>query len=341
MDAANAFPNGPYHFTINAVHDGLNVITLATPQDDYSAAPQILTSNFDALQNVDSTQPTTVNWNAFSNGTNADFIQLKIVDAGGTTVFSTPRPGDSSALNGDATSVSIPAGTLGTGTSYTGDLFFYKVAVSNTSSYPGVAVAEVFATDTTFPLVTQGQASLQAPTGVVASQGNFPHHVQLTWGVVNGATSYQVFSSTTNDINTATKIAGGLTSTFFNDNTAAPGNLVYYWIRSRNPSNIGPFSTVVSGFIPLPGPGGLIASQGTFPRHVALTWAAVSNSSGYQVFRSTTNDVTTATKITGGLTTTFFNDNTTAHGVTYFYWVRARNPVGVGLFSAAASGFIN
>jgi hypothetical protein len=180
-----------------------------------------------------------------------------------------------------------------------------------------------------------------APTNVQASNGTFPHHIQLTWDAVDGAASYQVFRSTTNDVNTAAKIGVGITTTGFNDTLAVAGRLYHYWVRERNPAAIGPFGTSVSGFIPLPGPANLTASQGTFPRHVALTWGAVANASGYQVFRSTTNDVNTAAKIAGGITSTFFNDNTVAPGTTYFYWVRARNTVGVGLFSAAVSGFIN
>ncbi|MDP9175927.1 MAG: hypothetical protein M3O30_18985 [Planctomycetota bacterium] len=341
MDASVA--DGPYHFMIDAVHDGVHSISLGTPGDAYSTAPQIPMANYDALQNVDPTVNTTVNWNQFSNGTNADFIQLVIQDVGKHVIYKTPRPGDNGALNGDVTSTQIPAGVLTAATSYTGDLYFYKVAESDFTTYPGVEVAEVFGTATSFPIIaTNSQGSLNAPGNVAASAGTFAHHVQLTWDSVSGAASYQVYRSTTNNINVATKIAGGFSSNFFNDTSATPGVQYFYWVRGRNPSTIGPFSsTAAAGFVPLAAPTGVAASQGTFPHHVQITWAAVTNASAYQVFRSTTNDINTSLRVGGGFTSTFFNDNTAAHGQTYFYWVKARNSAtGPGLASASVSGFI-
>jgi hypothetical protein len=59
----------------------------------------------------------------------------------------------------------------------------------------------------------------------------------------------------------------------------------------------------------------------------------------YQVWRSMTDDVSTATRIATGLTTDFFNDTTASSGITYYYWVCPKNAVvGVGLFSAVESG---
>jgi hypothetical protein len=336
-----AAPNGTYHISVNAVHDGVNSFTLTLASDAYPAAPQITSSNYTALQNIDQTQAQTVSWNAFAGGTSNDPVQLKIYDSTGNTVFQTPGPGSNGALNGLSTSTTIPANTLQAGQTYTGDLQFINVVSTDTSGYPGVQGYGVFDADTVFPMATQG--ALAAPTGVAASQGAFPHHVQLTWSAVTGAASYQVFRSPANntDPSFASKIGAGITGTFFFDTTATPGVAYNYWIRARNPSVLGPFSaSPVSGFIPLAPPGSFSASQGTFPHHVALNWAAVNNASGYQVFRSTTNDESTATKIASGLTSTFFNDNTVTPGTTYFYWVRARNSVGVGLFTASASGFI-
>jgi uncharacterized delta-60 repeat protein len=179
-------------------------------------------------------------------------------------------------------------------------------------------------------------ASLSQPI-VQASGGAFPHHVQLTWTAVSGAASYQVFRSTTNDLNTAVKIGAGITTTAFNDNSTLPGALYYYWIRARNPSAIGPFSASVGGYTPLPAPTG-VAGTTTLPHHVAIIWNAVTGAAGYQVFRSSTNDFSTALKIAGGITATFFNDTTALQGQVYFYWVRPRNSVGLGLMSISVMG---
>jgi hypothetical protein len=179
--------------------------------------------------------------------------------------------------------------------------------------------------------VRQGPA---APTGLTASQGTSPHHVALTWSAVDGATSYQIFSSTTDDFSTATKIAGGITTDYYNDTTASPGVLTYYWVTARNTTGISPESAVASGYIPLQAPSITVTGE---LHHIGITWAAVMNAASYQVWRSTTNNVADATRIATGLTTDFFNDTTASSGITY-YWVRAKNAVGVGLFSLVGSG---
>jgi cellulose 1,4-beta-cellobiosidase len=178
---------------------------------------------------------------------------------------------------------------------------------------------------------------LAAPANPAASQGTFSDQVQVSWEAVNGAASYQVFRGVSNDESTATRIAAGLTATTYDDTSAVPGTLYYYWIRAKNPPDTGDFSTPVSGYVPLAAPANVAAST-SLPHHVAVTWDAVAGASAYKVFRSTANDVTTAVKIAGGLTTGSFNDTTASQGAVYFYWVRARNALGAGLFSAAASG---
>jgi uncharacterized repeat protein (TIGR03803 family) len=189
---------------------------------------------------------------------------------------------------------------------------------------------------TVFELSPQAP-DLAAPTGFAASQGTFPHHVTVLWNPVNGAASYQVFRSTTNDVSTATKIGAGITGLAFNDNSTLPGTLYYYWVRARNSSAIGPFSTSVSGYIPLAAPAGVSATT-TLPHHVGISWNAVASAASYQIFRSASNDFSSATKIAAGITTTFFNDTSAVLGQNYFYWVRARNLVGVGLVSISVMG---
>jgi uncharacterized repeat protein (TIGR03803 family) len=204
---------------------------------------------------------------------------------------------------------------------------------TNMGGYPGLSVG----VGTFFELAGEATPALAAPSGVAASQATFPHHVQLTWNSVGGAASYQVFRSTTNDVNTATKIGAGITATVFNDNGTTPGTLYYYWVRARNPSTIGSFSVSVSGYIPLTAPTGVAATM-TLPHHVAITWNPVAGAAGYQIFRSASNDFNSAIKIASGITTTFFDDTSVVHGQNYFYWVRARNPVGAGTLSISVMG---
>ncbi|MGA2581818.1 MAG: peptidylprolyl isomerase [Tepidisphaeraceae bacterium] len=188
------------------------------------------------------------------------------------------------------------------------------------------------AVDQTFNVDVAG--TLAAPAGILASI-NLTHHVNLAWDSIEGTSTYQVFRSTTDDFSTATRIVKGLTSPTYNDATAVPGTVYYYWVRGKNSLGVG--STIsTSGYIPLPAPTGVTATD--FPHHVAIAWSAVSNALSYQVFRSATDNFSTATRIQAGITTTFFSDTTAVSGQTYFYWVRAKNAALVGLQSMDVTG---
>jgi fibronectin type 3 domain-containing protein len=108
-------------------------------------------------------------------------------------------------------------------------------------------------------------------------------------------------------------------------------------VRARNSSGVGSISTPASGYIPLAAPTGVAAST-TLPHHVAVTWNSLAGATSYQIFRSTTNDFSTATRIAAGITATFFDDTTAVLGQNYFYWVRAKNAVAVGLQSNSVMG---
>jgi len=88
-------------------------------------------------------------------------------------------------------------------------------------------------------------------------------------------------------------------------------------------------------------PTDVVASMGTVPHHVALTWAAVSGATSYQVYRSTQDNFSIANKVAGGVTTNSYNDlNVAADGVIHYYWIVARNSTGVGPESADAVGYV-
>jgi hypothetical protein len=72
---------------------------------------------------------------------------------------------------------------------------------------------------------------------------------------------------------------------------------------------------------------------------VHVTWTASANASAYAVYRSTSNNPATATRINSSdATGSSYNDTTAVAGTTYWYWVKARNNSGtLSDFSASAS----
>src|SRR5438552_8477590 len=97
---------------------------LNLPADAYPTTPQIL--NFTAGQSINSATNFIVTWSAFSGGASTDFIAFEVDDSMGMTVFSTPDLFALGALDGTATSVTIPGVTLAAGTTFNGRLLFVK-----------------------------------------------------------------------------------------------------------------------------------------------------------------------------------------------------------------------
>ena len=93
--------------------------------------------------------------------------------------------------------------------------------------------------------------------------------------------------------------------------------------------------------VPVPAvPTNVTATKGTVSDRVHITWTIPTGATGFEVYRSTTNNSSTAVKITTtDATGSFFDDLTAVSGTTYFYWVKAKNSSGTSGFSVVASGY--
>jgi len=111
------FPPGNYSFTVNATASNETVVVAFPASLVQPSAPHL--TNLVAAQAVDSTQPFTLHWDPFAGGTAADSIV-----AGLTTNWQSPNIGAPGALNGTATSVSIPAGIMEPGKTYSASVGF-------------------------------------------------------------------------------------------------------------------------------------------------------------------------------------------------------------------------
>ncbi len=94
------------------------------------------------------------------------------------------------------------------------------------------------------------------------------------------------------------------------------------------------FLQIVPGNVP-PAPTGLTATAGN--AQVALSWAATSGATGYNVKRSTTNGGPYANVATN-VTSTSFTNTALTNGTTYYYVVTAVNASGESPVSTQASG---
>jgi len=177
------------------------------------------------------------------------------------------------------------------------------------------------------------------PTGVSASDGDYPDHILVSWNAARGAQHYEVLRAESEDGEYA-KI-GESTTTTFSDTEAQGNRLYWYRVRACNPFGCSALSEADSGYFlapapPLP-PQNVQASDGTFSNRIRITWSASVGASYYELYRS---DVPGADFLRiAQLSTTSYDDQGIVLGRTYYYKVKACNSYGCSAFSETDAGF--
>lgn len=147
------FPPGNYTFFAQATSSNQTVVvnlptTSSLPQP---GAPHL--TNYVAAQSVNPNQPFVLGWDAYADGTAADYIDVDIGMA-----YLSPDPGLPGALNGTARTFTIPAGVLQPNSNYLSRVGFFHFVGSTNASY---AAAAFRATYIEFSLITTSAT----PTG--------------------------------------------------------------------------------------------------------------------------------------------------------------------------------
>ena len=88
-----------------------------------------------------------------------------------------------------------------------------------------------------------------------------------------------------------------------------------------------------------PAPTNVQASDGVYLDEVRVTWRESPGATSYEVWRHSGNDPAAATQIASTLGVISFSDASAAAGITYYYWVKAKNSSGVSEFSSPDSGY--
>jgi hypothetical protein len=184
-------------------------------------------------------------------------------------------------------------------------------------------------------------AAPDAPSRITATKGTYEDKVAVNWPRVitprGGTVTYNILRHTTFDINYAQTIVSGLTTTNYNDETAAQGVRYYYWLKSVNAyGQAGTGSVYDTGYRRLPPPSGLFASDGTYTDRVVVTWASVDGASSYYVYRGN-GGVTSLVFYTAD---TIFNDSQVSDGIEYVYSVQSSNSVCGSVLSVGESGYV-
>src|SRR6266702_3937599 len=209
----------------------------------------------------------------------------------------------------------------------------------------GLSAASAQALATTTVMTPPPLPVPAVPTSVNASGGT--RQVTVSWPAVSGATSYNLYWSTTSGVTTTngTKIAGATSPAV---QMGLPDSTTYYYIvTALNGSGESMPSVQVAAAtltsVPAPtvtaAPANVTAIGGA--NLVTVSWTAVSGATSYNIYWSKTSGVTTATgtKIVGAATP--YSQTGLTAGTAYFYIVTAVNVSGESPASAQATATTN
>lgn len=171
-----------------------------------------------------------------------------------------------------------------------------------------------------------------APSDLVATQGDDASCVRLTWTAPKGATYYSVHRSVTSDSSNAKCIASKITDHQYSDigqeqigEPLIPGKDYYYFVKAGNDAAgyNKLFSNGAMGWQKLAAPE-VRASDGTRLDGVEIQWGEVAGAAYYRVYRADDPEESAEKKaISGWIPQTEYLDDTAEAGMTYYYYVVA------------------
>lgn len=167
LDAA--WPAGKFSFDVT-VFGPMQYYTNTLPATSFPPAPRV--DNLVAAQSIDASSAFTLAWLPFAGGTTNDLIHLQVFSSTGAVFATGFTPRATNALDGLATTVAIPAGTLSPGHACLGRLTFYKFTTTVTNSFPAAFGTYGFYAQTDFYLATAGAGDATPPTVASSSPGN-------------------------------------------------------------------------------------------------------------------------------------------------------------------------
>ncbi|MDR2911175.1 MAG: fibronectin type III domain-containing protein [Bacteroidales bacterium] len=197
-----------------------------------------------------------------------------------------------------------------------GTIYYYRVRAHNASgSNSAFSTIENATTET----VT---ITLDAPTGLTTTTV-LNNRIDLKWNAVTGATGYRVERKI--DTGEWTQIASSVTGTTY-QNTGLTGIHTYYYrVRAYNNSGDSEYSNETSATTRLSVPG--ITTTVVSSTQINLSWAAITDATGYRVERSP-DGMSGWTEIYSGTAISYNNTTGLTANTEYYYRVQAFDGAG-------------
>ena len=182
----------------------------------------------------------------------------------------------------------------------------------------------------------EGSLKIGAPTGVYATDGTSATGVTVSWNATPGAEGYKVYRGTSNNPDAA-EVVSSVSSVSFDDTTAEPGTLYFYWIVATNAVSTSEKSVGETGFRSMAAPTGITATTTSGAAAVTITWMPVEGALFYRIYRGTRTGGDYAVEIDTTMGTTYADEGGAANR-TYYYSVKAVGASCESDFSAFAAG---
>jgi hypothetical protein len=156
------------------------------------------------------------------------------------------------------------------------------------------------------------------------------------------AVSYDVYHSTTNNIDGATKLPAPYTTTVAVITGLEAGTNYYVWVMAKNVNNqiiktIGPAigSPVAATEAPSTPSAPTVTAGDT---RLDISWTPVSGAASYEVYKGENSNGDDRAKYGGDVTAPAVTITGLTNGALYYVWVKAKNSAGTSGFSTVASG---
>jgi len=301
--AISGLANGTtYYFIVTAA----NSVGESAASSEVSATPLAPPSAPSGVSALSGNSSVTINWTTVASTT----YNIYWSSTSGVTI-----------TNGTKVSGATPGQSI---SSLTNGTPYYFIVTAVVSGVESAASSEVSATP---------QVPLPgAPTGVGAVAGNA--QVSVSWTGIGGATSYNLYYSTSSNVTTTTYTTKVTNATSGQAITSLTNGTTYYFIVTAvDVSGESPASSTASATPRLPGPTG-VAVAGVGNARVALSWTTVSGATSYNIYFGTSSGVTIANGTKDAGKTSGDSVYGLTNGTTYYFIVTA---VVSGVESAAST----
>ncbi len=238
-----------------------------------------------------------------------------------------------SSVSANISTAGAPLATVSVATfsdvSVVNNQVYYYTILSNNASGDSLLTSRTLSV-TSFPT---------PPASVDITTTAYSTVVGLSWTLVNGATSYNIYRSAINPVQiTAANRIGNTLVGSYND-TSTLNSRVYYYVVT----NVNPAGESLASVLATPNPTTIITTPPRVLMTTAVNWLSVGLSwsapgsggaTSYKVYRDTSPLVSTSSPLLAtGIASTTYNDRTIALSTSYHYLVVATNTGGDSLAS--------